>query len=114
GRVVLGMVARLAPVKGQHHVLAALAELRRRGVDAHLLLIGGDAHGLAPEYRPRLTGLARGLGIADAVTFVGQVPDPRPYLRLLDVFVSAAPDEGFGIALLEAMALGVPVVAVDA
>jgi glycosyltransferase involved in cell wall biosynthesis len=108
------MVARLAPVKGQHHALAALGQLRARGVDAHLLCVGGDAHGLAPEYEPRLRELAAELGVEEAVTFAGHVADPRPYLALFDVFLSAAPDEGFGIALLEAMAFGVPIVAVDA
>ena len=114
GRTVVGMVARLAPVKGQHHALAALARLRSEGVDAQLVLVGGDAHGLAPRYEPKLREQAAALGVGDAVTFAGQVADPRPYLSLFDVFLSAAPDEGFGIALLEAMALGVPVVAVDA
>ena len=112
-RPVLGMVARLAPVKGQHHVIAALAELRARGVDAHLLLVGGDAHGLHARYGPGLRQQVAELGLGDAVTFTGQVADPRPYFGLFDAFVSAAPDEGFGIALLEAMALGVPAVAID-
>jgi glycosyltransferase involved in cell wall biosynthesis/O-antigen/teichoic acid export membrane protein len=113
-RPVLGMVARLAPVKGQHHALAALAELRDRGVDAHLVFVGGDAHGLQPRYEPQLRRFAAARGLERSITFVGHAADPRPYLRLFEVFVSAAPDEGFGIALLEAMALGVPVVAVDA
>ena len=113
-KTVIGMVARLAPVKGQHQALAALAELRSRGVAAHLLLVGGDAHGLAPRYPAALRELAASLGVESDVTFTGQVSDPTPYIGLFDVALSTAPDEGFGIALLEAMALGVPVVAVDA
>lgn len=112
--VLVGMVARLAPVKNQDRLLEAVAELRRRGLTVHAVLVGGDAHALAPEYGPYLRSLVSDFELEDAVTFAGQAADPRPYLAAMDVFVSAARDEGFGISLLEAMALETPVVGVDA
>src|SRR4051812_18392499 len=114
GRVVAGNVARLQPWKGQPLLLEATALMRSRGLDVHALFVGGDAHDLAPGYAEGLRRQAAELGIADAVTFAGQVPDPAPYLAVMDVLVNLAALEPFGIAMVEAMALGLPVVAVDA
>jgi glycosyltransferase involved in cell wall biosynthesis len=111
-RTVVGIVGRLQPWKGQDRFLRALAELRRRGRDVHGLLVGGDAHGLSPEYAASLERLVGELGLGERVTMTGQVDNPRPYLGLMDVAVNASEGEPFGIVLIEAMAAGVPVVAV--
>ena len=111
---VVGIVGRLMPWKGQHLFLEALAALRARRRDVHGLVVGGDAHGLAPGYEQKLRRQAAELGLGEAVTFTGQVPSAGPYLGLMDVLVSASGREPFGIAIVEAMAAGVPVVAVDA
>ncbi|GAC1655238.1 MAG: glycosyltransferase family 4 protein [Gemmatimonadaceae bacterium] len=113
-RFVVGILARLQPWKGQHHLLRATAELRARGHDVHCLVVGGDAGSLAPAYGPSLRRLANELGLSEMVTFTGQVRDGPRYLELMDVAVNASGAEPFGIAVLEAMGLGVPVVAVDA
>jgi glycosyltransferase involved in cell wall biosynthesis len=55
--------------------------------------------------------LVEELGLAGIVTFTGQVPDAGPYVQLMDISVNASIGEPFGLVLLEAMALGVPVVA---
>ena len=110
-RPVVGVVGRLQPWKRQHLVLEAVAAVRRRGLDVDALVVGGDAYDLSPEYGPELRRLAARLGIEGAVTFTGQVEDPAPYLARMDVVVSAAAEEPFGIAVVEALALGRPVVA---
>jgi glycosyltransferase involved in cell wall biosynthesis len=112
GRQVIGVVGRLQPRKGQDRFLAAMAELRRRGHDVHALLVGGDAFGLSPEYAAELRRLISRLGLDQRVTMTGQVENAAPYFDLMDVAVSASEREPFGIVLLEAMAAGVPVVAV--
>jgi glycosyltransferase involved in cell wall biosynthesis len=64
-----------------------------------------------------LTALAVALGIGDRVRFTGHIADREPYLAALaatDLFVSASPAEGFPKAVLDAMAVGLPVVAVPA
>ena len=112
GRPVAGIVGRLQPWKGQDRFLAALAELRRRGRGVHGLLVGGDAYGRSPEYAAELERMIGQLGLSGRVTMTGQVDDAVPYLELMDVAVNVSEGEPFGIVLLEAMAAGVPVVAV--
>jgi glycosyltransferase involved in cell wall biosynthesis len=112
GQRVVGIVGRLQPIKGQHTFVRVVADLVRRGHDVRGLVVGGDAHNIAPDYLPELRALSRRLGIEDRVTFTGHVPDAKPYVALMDVFVSACTLEAFGLAILEAMALRVPVVAV--
>ncbi len=112
GRVVVGIVGRLQPWKGQDRLLRALALLRSRGHDVYGLVVGGDAYGLSPEYARGLEQLVTDLGLTDSVTMTGQVEHVSPCVQLMDVLVSASDAEPFGIVLLEAMALGVPVVAI--
>jgi len=110
---VVGLVGRLQPWKGQDRMLRAHAVLRDRGHSIHTLIVGGDAYGLSPEYAASLPALVRRLGLQDEVTMTGQVPDAAPYIERMDILVNASDPEPFGIVLLEAMARGVAVVAVD-
>ena len=107
---VAGVVGRLQPDKGQDIFLRAVAELRARGRHVHGLIVGGAAFGLSPTYAESLRRLVSELGLESSVTFSGQVDDVRSYLDAMDVFVSASATESFGIAIVEAMALGVAVV----
>jgi glycosyltransferase involved in cell wall biosynthesis len=111
-RVVVGIVGRLQPWKGQDRLLRAIALLRSRGFDVHGLIVGGDAYGLSPEYAGALERLVIDLGLEAAVTMTGHVDHVAPYVQLMDVLVNASESEPFGIVLIEAMSLGVPVVAI--
>jgi D-inositol-3-phosphate glycosyltransferase len=113
GKAVLGTVGRLQPDRGQDRVLRILANLRKRGHDVHGLIVGGNAYNLSPGYETSLRRLVEELGLRGAVTFTGQVPDATAYIQLMRVLVIASLGESFGIALLEGMAGGVPVVAFD-
>jgi glycosyltransferase involved in cell wall biosynthesis len=104
----LGMVARLELHKDQPTLVRAMALLRDQGLHAELWLIGEGSH------RPQLEALIADLQLTDRVQLLGSRRDIPELLAQLDLFVfSARPDEGFGIALAEAMAAGVPIVATD-
>lgn len=106
--VRLGMVARLEQHKDQPSLIRALALLRDQGVQADLWLIGEGSQ------RPQLEALIADLQLEQQVQLLGSRRDIPALLAQLDLFVfSARPDEGFGIALAEAMAAGVPIVATD-
>jgi glycosyltransferase involved in cell wall biosynthesis len=110
---VVGLVGRLQPGKGQDRLLRAQALLHERGHQIHTVLVGGDAYGLSSAYALSLPSLIEELGLASDVTMTGQVADAGPYIDQMDVLVSASDSESFGVVLLEAMARGVTVVAVD-
>ena len=111
---IVGLVGRLQPWKGQDRLLGAQALLRERGQELHTVIVGGDAYGLSTDYAESLPSLVSRLGLSDAVTMTGQVPDAGPYIEQMDILVNASDPEPFGIVLLEGMARGVAVVAVDA
>jgi glycosyltransferase involved in cell wall biosynthesis len=100
---VLLAVCRLEPQKGLDTGVRALALLRRRHADLRLVVLGEG-----PE-RPALDGLARRLDVP--VHLLGRVPDVAAWLRRATVLVHPVRWEGFGLAVLEAMLAGLPVVA---
>lgn len=113
GVPVVTLVGRLQPWKGQDRLLAAQALLRDRGHVIHLVIVGGDSWELSPDYASSLPRLIDRLGLGDAVTMTGQVPDAGPYIDQADILVNASDPEPFGIVLLEGMARSVAVVAVN-
>jgi glycosyltransferase involved in cell wall biosynthesis len=112
--VVLTLVGRLQPWKGQDRAIRAVRMLRDRDLDVQLLVVGGAAFGFDVDYEGELRDLAADLDIAPHVAFTGQVSSSRPYLDVTDIALNASESEPFGIVVLEAMAAEVAVVAVDA
>ena len=100
-------VGRLAPEKGLDILLDAWSLVRQTHPEARLSLIGEG-----PE-RPSLEARIGRLGLDDVVDLAGAVADPSRLLNAMDLFVLPSREEGMSIALLEAMALGLPVVATD-
>ena len=97
---VLGSVGRLAPVKALDRALQAFATLQDQSPDdSRWLVLAGNG----PE-REALGGIAAQLGLTGRVVFPGYVPNAADALSALDVFLMPSREEGFGIALLEAMA----------
>jgi glycosyltransferase involved in cell wall biosynthesis len=111
GRHRLVTLGRLVERKGIADVISALAELP----DAELVVVGGTPGGLLDDdpLAQQLVAHARALGVEDRVELLGAVPTPSVprVLRSADVLCHYPWYEAFGIAALEAMACGVPVVA---
>ena len=116
--MAVGAVAMLEPRKGHRFLLEAMALARRRDEGAE----PGGTHGAARlrcfiagdgSQRDALAADAKRLGLDDAVRFLGPVDDPRELLCALDTFVMPSLYEGLGIAALEAMACGLPVISSD-
>ena len=104
---LLGTVANLFPRKGYDVMCRALSVLRQRRSEIHYLIVGtGD-----PGYEQMLRKLVQSLGLEGQVHFAGFQEPVYPALAAMDVYVHPAIMEGFGIALLEAMAMAKPVVA---
>ena len=102
GVFVIGIVARLSPVKNHELLLGAMAQLDCR---FHLLIVGDG------PTRGKLEELAQQLRIAHRVHFAGEVISHRNLHQFFDVSVLCSLSEGFPNAVIEAMAANVPIVA---
>ena len=103
-------VGRLVPNKRQDDLLKFLYHYRRIDPAAHLCLVGAP---WVDDYAVWLRELAQELGLSEAVTFAGLVPqrDLVTWYRRADLYVSMSEHEGFGKPLIESMYLGLPVMA---
>jgi glycosyltransferase involved in cell wall biosynthesis len=107
-RFVVGMVARLEVHKDQPTLIRAAKLLRDSGRPLEVWLIGDGTR------RAEYEKLIGELGLGDSVKLLGMRRDIPELLAQLDAFAFAAkPDEGQGVALVEAMAVGVPIVATN-
>ena len=105
-------VSRLLPHKGQHELIKAFAAYRLAYDPAARLTLVGAAG--SARYADALADFVADLRLDDAVTIAGSVSDAElaARFRVTDVYTSASAHEGFGVPLVEAMAHGVPIVAV--
>jgi glycosyltransferase involved in cell wall biosynthesis len=116
---LLGVVAQITPWKAQDDAVRVVDLLRRRGMAVCLLLVG------APKFEGASTRfdntaflgslhlLARQLGAADVVRFLGERSDVPAILRALDVLLVPSWEEPFGRSIIEAMAMGVCVLSTN-
>jgi len=117
--LLLGVVAQLSPWKGQDTAIEALRLLREDGIDAHLLLIGSAkfvARATRFDNEAYVAGLKAQIaraGLEDRVSLLGEREDVPELVRALDVLLLPSLEEPFGRAVIEAMALGVPVLATN-
>jgi glycosyltransferase involved in cell wall biosynthesis len=109
--LLVGTVGRLRPWKGQDRFLRSMARVAHVLPSARFLVVGGAIFDVQDGYPERLSRLAAELGIADRVTFTGQLADVRTAFAAMDLFVHPGDPEPFGLVNLEAMATGKPVVA---
>jgi glycosyltransferase involved in cell wall biosynthesis len=105
GDFVIGYVGRLAPEKNLEALLRAVAACRFPNVR---LVLAGDG-----PCRSALTALAAELGLAERTTFTGFLPDPSDCYGAFDLFAMSSITEQMPMALLEAMATGLPVICTE-
>jgi glycosyltransferase involved in cell wall biosynthesis len=114
---VLVLVGQITPWKGHEEAIQALAAVRRSH-PAAVLLIVGETKFVARStrydnitYLRRLNELARELGLRDAVRFLGEQEPVSPVLGASDISLVPSWEEPFGRVVVEAMAMGLPVIA---
>jgi glycosyltransferase involved in cell wall biosynthesis len=104
-RPLVGSVAVLQYHKGHRFLLEAILDLKRDFPSLCCLLIGDGAE------RDKLQEMVSGLDLSQQVRFAGHMKDFRTAIEAMDIFVHPSLEEGFPYVILEAMALGKPIVA---
>ncbi|GAG21744.1 unnamed protein product, partial [marine sediment metagenome] len=108
GGQTIAIVGRLARTKGHRVLLKAMREVAKATPEARLVIYGEG------EEKDALQREAAAAGFGERVTFAGFAADVRAALAAADVFVMPSLSEGLGVAVLEAMAMAMPVVVSDA
>ncbi len=106
-KFTIGYAAKMRPERNHKTLLAAFANIHKKIPDS-LLILAGEG----PE-KENLITQAKNLNIYDSVKFLGNRDDVPQILKALDIFVSPSSYEGMSVAILEAMASGLPIVASD-
>lgn len=107
GATVIGAVGRLNGEKDYPNLLGAAKLLLQRRNDLHFVVAGKG------ELEQELRDLAAQLGVVDRVKFIGHFHDVRKVFELMDLYVLSSTREGLPNTVLEAMAMGIPIVSTD-
>lgn len=107
---VVGCVGRLSNRKGQRELMSAFATVLNDHPSSMLWFIGKDQQ-FGGKYEVELRSLSESLGISHQTVFWGHRDDVKALMQQMDLLVLPSYDEGFPLVLLEAMSLGVPVIA---
>ncbi len=106
--MVIGSVGRLHHVKGFDVLVKSMPMVRKAVTnEVHLILVGDG------DQRQQLEKLVLDKNVADVVHFVGHREDVAPWLLSLDVYVNSSRSEGMSQSIVEAMSVGLPIVATD-
>ncbi len=113
GKCVLLLPGRITRLKGHGDFFQLIAALKNEGVPVHGLVVG-DTHAKKQDYMGELRETVNRLGISDEMSFLGHRSDIREIMAVSDIVLALSQQpESFGRTVLEAMALGKPVVGYD-
>jgi|GEM_PF-408850 len=105
--IMIGCLGNVRRAKNYNLALETLKDLDDRGIDARLLIAGDDTNSLAEEHKQ----YAKELGVENKVVWLGFYKDAPGFLNAIDVFLLSSSSEGHPLAITQAMASGVPIVA---
>jgi glycosyltransferase involved in cell wall biosynthesis len=112
-KLIIGMLGRLDPQKGQEEFIRAVPSLLKHHTDLHFVLVGEETQG-QEGFKERLLNLSRKLGISNSVQLLPFTEAVAEFMSAIDIFVLPSYCETFGLVILEAMAMGKAIVATDA
>ncbi|MCL0062936.1 glycosyltransferase family 4 protein, partial [Peptococcaceae bacterium] len=108
---IITNTGRVTEAKGQIYLIRAAKIVLKEFPDVHFLIVGDDK--ADKKTAQKLKDMVRAEGLSDYIAFTGIRQDVPEILAITDIFVFPSLWEGFALAILEAMAAGVPIVATD-
>ena len=109
---LVGTLGELKEQKGQRDLILAAHEVLKEVPEAYFVIVGQD-HSLDGRFRRELKRLAAVMGMEERFLWLDWLEDTSEFFAAIDLFVSPSHSESFGLAILEAMAFGVAVVATE-
>ena len=103
-KLIVGILARLHPVKGHEVFIKAAKEVLEKNKDVHFLITGG------PDEMPNLTNLIREFNIEKNIHFIGFIKNPYDFLNVIDINVLTSYSESFPYVILEGVLLEKPTI----
>ena len=110
---LFGIIGDIIPRKGHLHLIRALPSIFERRPEARLVVVGSPKRKIGEEYFQKVQAEALKLGVQDKIIWAGYRNDIPQVLSALDIYVLASLDEMFPVAVLEAMAAKLPIVATE-
>jgi len=110
--IIVGCVANLSSVKGYEFLIKSVNIIKKQGYNVKLIIVGGIVNGQTWYYK-KLQELVFSLGMEKDVIFAGRRSNIPFILSLFDLFVLPSIAEGTPLAILEAMAMRLPIIATD-
>jgi len=110
--IVIGMLARFSWGKGHEEFLFAAKELLPKYSNLKFMIVGEPSRG-EDEYAAKIKNLTKEYGIENKIIFAGFRKDTPEVLAAMDIFAFPSHSEAFGIALAEALSMGIPSVCSD-
>ena len=110
GTPIIGIVGRLQRWKGIHILIDSMPHILKNHPESHFIVVGGK-HETEPEYENFLRDKIDLLNLEKNITFAGSQKNIPEWMHAMDIFIHASDHEPFGIVIVEAMAMGKPVVA---
>jgi len=110
--LIVSTLGELKLLKGQRDFVLAANEVVKRFPNTHFVVVGKD-NTLDQRFRRELKRLVKVFGLAEKFLWLDWLDDLSPFLSATDLFVSPSHSESFGLAILDAMAAGTPVIATE-
>lgn len=111
--IIVGVIGRLDPKKGQHVLIEATNILHESGYKIHCLIVGNPSINEDTGYDKKLYNLMRQYNLTDFVHFKNHIDEPEYAYSCLDIFVLTTFKETYGMVTIEAMASKLPVIATN-
>lgn len=108
-KFIYGVIGRIDPLKGQHFLIKALANLRKQNLDIDLLIVGDTTKHEGNEYQNFIKQEVKDLGIEANVHFRPFLENVEIFFKAVDLFIMASQGETFGMVTIEAMTYSTPV-----
>lgn len=109
-RLIIGVIGRFSPFKGQYFLIEAIHQLKKENISIDLLIVGESTMGEGDAHYESLKKMVKEYALEDVVHFRPFMKEVINFYKAIDIFVMASKGETFGMVTIEAMMSGTPII----